>query len=597
MNTTLKAFGFLIVLYIRRSKALFFSSENTPNQTYLCASYTRLSQDDGDKEESNSIVNQKALIRDYISNRPELQLVEEYADDGYSGVNFERPDFKRMMQDVKSQRINCIIVKDLSRFGRNYIETGKYLEQVFPFLGIRFIAINDNIDTSRSQTDAEQFVLPFKNLFNDSYCKDISTKVRSQLAIKRKNGDFVGSFASYGYVKDPGNHNQLIIDPEAAEIVRSIFAWKIQGLSAERIADKLNSLGILCPMEYKRLHGMKVSTNFRTNDKAKWSPVSVLRILKNELYVGVTTQGKTTTPSYKIKRLVEKPESEWDRVEGTHEAIISQDVFDAVQMLLMRDTRISPDKEKVYLFSGFLCCADCKLNMARRTRRYKSKVYAYYSCAGFRKKSGCTSHNISEKLLYDAVLSAIRQQYTLITDMERLLKYAQELPDDPNSLHQYDVQITKLNDEIRRNQEMKLRLIENLNDGILTREEYLELSTIYDTRIRDSRIAIRNVEAERDGMKDLPLEKEWLTTFKKYQNVEKLDRVMLAELIQVIEVHEDKQITVHFKFEDQIQRAIEYLERIGLSPDNSERKAVNANGTQKQTNQTAEPSGSIEIYS
>lgn len=594
MNTTLKAFGFLIVLYIRRSKALFFSSENTPNQTYLCASYTRLSQDDGDKEESNSIVNQKALIRDYISNRPELQLVEEYADDGYSGVNFERPDFKRMMQDVKSQRINCIIVKDLSRFGRNYIETGKYLEQVFPFLGIRFIAINDNIDTSRSQTDAEQFVLPFKNLFNDSYCKDISTKVRSQLAIKRKNGDFVGSFASYGYVKDPGNHNQLIIDPEAAEIVRSIFAWKIQGLSAERIADKLNSLGILCPMEYKRLHGMKVSTNFRTNDKAKWSPVSVLRILKNELYVGVTTQGKTTTPSYKIKRLVEKPESEWDRVEGTHEAIISQDVFDAVQMLLMRDTRISPDKEKVYLFSGFLCCADCKLNMARRTRRYKSKVYAYYSCAGFRKKSGCTSHNISEKLLYDAVLSAIRQQYTLITDMERLLKYAQELPDDPNSLHQYDVQIAKLNEEIRRNQEMKLRLVENLNDGILTREEYLELSTIYDTRIRDSRIAIRNVEAERDGMKDVPLEKEWLTTFKKYQNVKKLDRVMLAELIQVIEVHEDKQITVHFKFEDQIQRAIEYLERIGLSPDNSERKAVNANGTQKQT---AEPSGSIEIYS
>lgn len=578
---------------------MFFSNENTTNQTYLCASYSRLSQDDGDKEESNSIVNQKALIRDFMSEHQELQLVEEYADDGFSGVNFERPDFKRMMQDVKSQRINCIIVKDLSRFGRNYIETGKYLEQVFPFLGVRFIAINDSIDTSRAQSDAEQFVLPFKNLFNDSYCKDISTKVRSQLAIKRKNGDFVGSFASYGYVKDPGNHNQLIIDPEAAEVVRSIFTWKIQGLSAERISDKLNSLGVLCPMEYKRLHGMKVSTNFRTNDKAKWSPVSVLRILKNELYVGVTTQGKTTTPSYKIKRLVEKPESEWDRVEGTHEAIISQDVFDAVQMLLMRDTRISPDEDQVYLFSGFLCCADCKLNMARRTRRYKEKVYSYYSCAGFRKKSGCTSHNISEKLLYDAVLAAIRQQYLLVTDMERLLKYAQELPDDPNSLHQYEVQIAKLKDEIRRNQEMKLRLVENLNDGILTREEYLELSAIYDTRIRDSRLAIRNVETERDGMKDVPLENEWLTTFKKYQNVDKLDRVMLAELIQVIEVHENKQITVHFKFEDQIQRAIDYLERLGLSPkvpDNSDEKAVTNDGSKKQAGQTAKSSGSNGIY-
>ncbi|MDD6618606.1 MAG: recombinase family protein [Clostridiales bacterium] len=578
---------------------MFFSNENTTNQTYLCASYSRLSQDDGDKEESNSIVNQKALIRDFMSEHQELQLVEEYADDGFSGVNFERPDFKRMMQDVKSQRINCIIVKDLSRFGRNYIETGKYLEQVFPFLGVRFIAINDSIDTSRAQSDAEQFVLPFKNLFNDSYCKDISTKVRSQLAIKRKNGDFVGSFASYGYVKDPGNHNQLIIDPEAAEVVRSIFTWKIQGLSAERISDKLNSLGVLCPMEYKRLHGMKVSTNFRTNDKAKWSPVSILRILKNELYVGVTTQGKTTTPSYKIKRLVEKPESEWDRVEGTHEAIISQDVFDAVQMLLMRDTRISPDEDQVYLFSGFLCCADCKLNMARRTRRYKEKVYSYYSCAGFRKKSGCTSHNISEKLLYDAVLAAIRQQYLLVADMERLLKYAQELPDDPNSLHQYEVQIAKLKDEIRRNQEMKLRLVENLNDGILTREEYLELSAIYDTRIRDSRLAIRNVETERDGMKDVPLENEWLTTFKKYQNVDKLDRVMLAELIQVIEVHENKQITVHFKFEDQIQRAIDYLERLGLSPkvpDSSDEKVVTNDGSKKQAGQTAKSSGSNGIY-
>ena len=578
---------------------MFFSNENTTNRTYLCASYSRLSQDDGDKEESNSIVNQKALIRDFMSEYPELQLVEEYADDGFSGVNFERPDFKRMMQDVKSQRINCIIVKDLSRFGRNYIETGKYLEQVFPFLGVRFIAINDSIDTSRAQSDAEQFVLPFKNLFNDSYCKDISTKVRSQLAIKRKNGDFVGSFASYGYVKDPGNHNQLIIDPEAAEVVRSIFTWKIQGLSAERISDKLNSLGVLCPMEYKRLHGMKVSTNFRTNDKAKWSPVSVLRILKNELYVGVTTQGKTTTPSYKIKRLVEKPESEWDRVEGTHEDIISQDVFDTIQMLLIHNTRISPDEDQVYLFSGFLCCADCKLNMARRTRRYKEKVYSYYSCAGFRKKSGCTSHNISEKLLYDAVLAAIRQQYLLVTDMERLLKYAQELPDDPNSLHQYEVQIAKLKDEIRRNQEMKLRLVENLNDGILTREEYLELSAIYDTRIRDSRLAIRNVETERDGMKDVPLENEWLTTFKKYQNVDKLDRVMLAELIQVIEVHENKQITVHFKFEDQIQRAIDYLERLGLSPkvpDNSDEKVVTNDGSKKQAGQTAKSSGSNGIY-
>lgn len=572
---------------------MFFSGETgTQGKQYLCASYVRLSQDDGDKEESNSIVNQKSLIRDFMHKHPEFTLVREYADDGYSGVNFDRPAFQEMMDDVKAGRINCIIVKDLSRFGRNYIETGKYLEQVFPFLGVRFIAINDNVDTGRSQTDAEQFVLPFKNLFNDSYCKDISTKVRSQLAIKRKNGDFVGSFACYGYMKDPADHNRLIIDPEAAEIVRSIFTWKIQGLSAERIADKLNSQGIACPMEYKRGQGLKVSTNFRTNDRAKWSPVTVLRILKNEVYVGVTTQGKVTTPSYKIKRLVEKPESEWDRVEGTHEAIITQDVFDAVQALMLRDTRISPNKEKVYLFSGFLCCADCKLNMTRRIRRYKDKGYAYYSCAGYRRGSGCTSHIISERLLYDAVLAAIQQQFKLVLEMERLLKYAQELPDDPNSLHRFEVQLAKLDDEIRHNQDMKLRLIENLNEGILSREEYLELSAIYDARIREGRLAVKNVEAERDGVKDLPLESEWLTSFKKYPRIDALDRVLLAELVSMIEVHSDKQITIHFKYEDQIQRVLAYLEQHGIHLDGKEEAAY---GTEKQAAAAAGNSAGLVI--
>ena len=572
---------------------MFFSGETgTQGKQYLCGSYVRLSQDDGDKEESNSIVNQKNLIRDFMHKHPEFTLVKEYADDGYSGVNFDRPAFQEMMDDVKAGRINCIIVKDLSRFGRNYIETGKYLEQVFPFLGVRFIAINDNVDTGRSQTDAEQFVLPFKNLFNDSYCKDISTKVRSQMAIKRKNGDFVGSFACYGYMKDPADHNRLIIDPEAAEIVRSIFTWKIQGLSAERIADKLNSQGIACPMEYKRGQGLKVSTNFRTNDRAKWSPVTVLRILKNEVYVGVTTQGKVTTPSYKIKRLVEKPESEWDRVEGTHEAIITQDIFDAVQALMLRDTRISPNKEKVYLFSGFLCCADCKLNMTRRIRRYKDKGYAYYSCAGYRRGSGCTSHIISEKLLYDAVLAAIQQQFKLVLEMERLLKYAQELPDDPNSLHRFEVQLAKLDDEIRHNQDMKLRLIENLNEGILSREEYLELSAIYDARIREGRLAVKNVEAERDGVKDLPLESEWLTSFKKYPRIDALDRVLLAELVSMIEVHSDKQITIHFKYEDQIQRVLAYLEQRGIHLDGKEDAAY---GTEKQTAATAGNSACLVI--
>ncbi len=549
---------------------MFFSNEVQiqSNQTHwLCGSYVRLSKEDidaikGGKDESNSVTNQKAMIRSYLEKHPELELYEEYVDDGYTGVNFDRPDFKRLMEDVKDRRINCIIVKDLSRFGRNYIEAGKYLEQVFPFLGVRFIAITDDIDTGRQQSDSEQFILPFKNLFNDTYSRDISTKVRSHLAIKRKNGQFVGSFACYGYFKDPADHNKLVIDPEAAEVIKQIFYWKIQGLSTERIADKLNDLGILCPMEYKHSLGMKVSTNFRTKGKAQWAPKSVLRILKNDIYIGTMTQGKKTTPSYKVKKIITKPEEEWDRVEGTHEPIIHKDIFDVVQKLLLRDTRISPDKKKLYLFSGFLCCADCGMNMVRSRRKYKDKVYSYYSCSGYKNSSVCTSHMISEKRLYDSVLQAVRQQCRLVVDMSRLLKYAQDLPDDPNSLHRFDVQLAKLDKEIAHNQEMKIHLVENLNSGLLSREEYQELSAMYDKRIKDARQAKLNVEAERNGLKDLPLEGEWLKTFKKYQTFTELDRMMLAELIDFIEVHNDKQLTIHFKFADQIQCVQQYLDSL-----------------------------------
>lgn len=543
------------------------NSNTQTNRIWKCAAYVRLSKEDefsssGIRDVSNSITNQKALIRDYMDQHPELELIEEYADDGYTGVNFNRPAFKKMMEDVKARRIDCIIVKDLSRFGRNYIEAGKYLEQVFPFLGVRFIAITDDTDTGRQQSDAEQFVLPFKNLFNDSYCKDISTKVRSQLAIKRKNGQYVGNFACYGYLKDPADHNQLIIDPEASIIVQRIFYWKIQGLSADRIADKLNRQGILCPMEYKRSLGMKCSTNFRTKGQAQWAPKSVIRILKNEFYVGTMVQGRKTTPSYKVKKIVEKPEHKWDRVEDTHEAIIHKDVFDVVQSLLLRDTRIAPSENSLYLFSGFLCCADCGMNMIRSRRKYKDKVYAYYSCSGYKRKSGCESHMISEVQLYDAVLAAIKQQCHLILDMERLLKVAQDLPLDHNSTHQYEIQITKLEEQVERAQDMKIHLIENLNEGIITPEDYKELNAIYDKKIKDSRLAIQNVKEERDGLKGLPLESEWLSTFKKHSTIQKLDRIILAELIDFIEVHKNKGLTIHFKYADQIQRVRDYLAQV-----------------------------------
>ena len=224
-------------------------------KSYKACVYARLSQEDGDKAESDSITSQKALIREYISYHPEIKIVSEKSDDGYSGVNFERPAFQEMMEEIRAGKINCVVVKDLSRFGRNYIEAGNYIEKVFPFLGVRFIAVNDDYDSSERR-HSDSLIVPFKNLINDAYCKDISGKIRTQLEIKRKKGQYTGPNAVYGYRKDEEDHNHLVPDPFASEVVREIFQWKLKGMSVGSIAKKLNAEGVLCPMEYKQSKGL-----------------------------------------------------------------------------------------------------------------------------------------------------------------------------------------------------------------------------------------------------------------------------------------------------------------------------------------------------
>ena len=287
-------------------------------KVYHASIYLRLSKEDGDvtsgsKNESNSISNQKSLVMDYLKDKHDIQVVSIREDDGYSGVDFNRPGFQLMLEDIKKGIIDCIIVKDLSRFGRNYIEVGRYLEKLFPMLGVRFIAVNDNYDSLEVDT-AHDIVMPFKNLINDSYCRDLSVKIRSHLAVKRKNGEFIGAFACYGYLKDPENKNHLVIDTYAGPVVQDIFRMKINGYSQYKIADTLNEQGILSPMEYKRSIGVHFETSFKVNTKALWSAKAVSRILTNEVYTGVLVQGKQTTPNHKVKvrqAVEEKTGSEW----------------------------------------------------------------------------------------------------------------------------------------------------------------------------------------------------------------------------------------------------------------------------------------------
>jgi DNA invertase Pin-like site-specific DNA recombinase len=391
-------------------------------------------------------------------------VCEPFVDDGYSGVSFNRPSFKKLEDAIRKGGIDCIVVKDLSRFSRNYIDGGRYLEKIFPQLGIRFIAVNDAYDSLTGDPQSDSFVIPFKNLINDSYCKDISMKIRSSLEVKQKNGEFVGAFAPYGYKKSPENKNQLIVDEAVSEYVQMIFAMYKDGFSIGRIADRLNQMGVLSPMEYKHSAGVKFDTVFKTGDIAKWTYKAVQRILTNEVYIGVLAQGKRGTPNYKVRVVQSKDEAEWVKVENAHEALVSYEDFMAVKTMMKRDMRCSPDQNEAHLFSGFLFCGDCQQSMIRKTVPSKTKKYIYYVCSSNKHSRTCSPHSISAKEVEEKVFRAIHDQIELVINLERALELIERLPSQSRKAFNYEAQITKLEEEIERYQKLKLRLYEDLSD-------------------------------------------------------------------------------------------------------------------------------------
>ena len=336
---------------------------------YHAAVYVRLSKEDDDiavsgKVESDSISNQKSLIHNFINGHDDIVLTKEYVDDGYSGANFDRPQFQMMLADIKQGIIDCVIVKDLSRFGREYIDSGMYIERLFPSLGVRFIAINDQVDSL--DDDRNDIILPFKNLMNDAYCRDISIKIRSHLDVKRRNGEYVSSFVTYGYMKSETDKHVIVPDPYAADVVRMIFRMKLNGKSHERIADYLNNEGILSPAEYKHSRGIHIQDHFKTHEQAMWSAMAVRRILGNDIYIGVLTQGIRSTPNNKVKQSFIKEKKDWVRIEDNHEAIIDKHSFSVVQKLLDQDLRTAHEEENVYPLAGVMVCADCGSVMVRQ---------------------------------------------------------------------------------------------------------------------------------------------------------------------------------------------------------------------------------------
>ncbi len=546
------------------------------NKVYRASIYLRLSKEDGDvttgsKNESNSISNQKSLIMDYLKDKPEIQVVSIREDDGYSGVDFNRPSFQLMLEDVQKGTIDCIIVKDLSRFGRNYIEAGRYLEKLFPTLGVRFIAVNDNYDSLNVDT-AHDVVMPFKNLINDSYCRDLSVKIRSHLAVKRKNGEFIGAFACYGYLKDTENKNQLVIDTYAGSVVQDIFRMKINGYSQYRIANILNEQGILSPMEYKRSIGVRFETSFKVNPKALWSAKAVSRILTNEVYTGVLIQGKQTTPNHKVKVRQAVEEKDWVRVENAHPAIIDRRLYEIVQTLMERDTRTSPKNDAVFPLSGLLFCGDCGRPMVRKTTTYSAKKlekglpgqkYSYFVCQGQSNDKECSWHRIREKDLLDAVLHSVNLHIRDVLDTEKALRDIDSVPTVQFLVQKRERHIEKKEAELQKAEKLKAGIYEDLKDGLLDKPEYLKLKREFDKRIEDAEDSIRAIKKEIADLQDNHTEYyAWMEYFKEFGELEELSRWAAAITINRILVFEDNRIKIIFNFEDAFGQAKELLQTL-----------------------------------
>ena len=316
---------------------------------YVAAAYMRLSKKPGDYayDESESIESQRKIITNYAKGHEEIRLIEEYVDDGYTGTNFNRPGFKSMLDKIRSGEINCVICKDLSRFGRNYIDSGLYLEKIFPFMGVRFISISERID-SKDMSYGDMIMIPFMNVLNEAYSRDLSKKIKSSLATKRKAGEFVGAFVTYGYKKDPEKRNRIVVDLEAASVVKNIFRKRIEGMCNQAIANELNDIGVKCPGEYAKSKGMKLYCQWQKRDQMRWDAVTVKRILENEIYLGTLIQGKTFKPALGAELAIPKPKDMWDRVENNHEGIVSERDYNLVQKLLLMDTRVSPIHKVLY---------------------------------------------------------------------------------------------------------------------------------------------------------------------------------------------------------------------------------------------------------
>lgn len=557
----------------RRQKA---AEQTVPQEQvtkiYETAIYVRLSREDN-LNNSDSIENQTALLESYIASRPYFRLVEVFSDNGYTGTDFDRPEWQRLMEAVQQKKINCIIVKDLSRLGRNYIETGEFLEKICPFFGLRFIAVNDNFDTDIVGSN-DQLSVSLSNIINDYYAKDISRKVSSALRDKMESGDYIGSWEKYGYMKSPENKNQLIVNPETAPVVKQIFQWRSEGMSYMGINKKLNDMGIPSPGQYKADRGI-VTNNNQKPRRILWNKHMVTEILRDITYLGHLAQRKSTQCLYGGIPFHRAAEQDWIIVENTHELIIDKELFDQVQEINRKATAAQKANSGKYdhlpkavnIYGKKFTCADCGsvIKLVRSFSREKDKVYFTFKCPTYVEHGirACNAKRMRKADLDEAVLSSIKAQFDLFIDCRQTLDRLLAMKKAQVKKSGQADEAKALKKKIEQKKALFSGLYRDLREGFLDENDYAQTREVIMTEIAHLEKQLGEVENTKvQYQEQLSSAKKWDVLVKKYYEATEISAELVDSMIESMQMNEDSSLSIQFKHMDAFRDVLDTIETL-----------------------------------
>lgn len=523
--------------------------------------YIRLSNEDNGGKGKDSIHNQLELLLNFAEGIENMEIVETYTDNGRTGTDFDRPEWERMLQDVKEKKINCIIVKDLSRFARNYLEAGDYLDKIFPFLGVRFIAVNDQFDSEGKIFKDKDLITEFKNLANDYYSKDISKKIMASFHAKKGQGQFIGSMAPYGYVLQ---ENHFKIDEPAAAVVRRIFSMKMQGKSFSEIAKILNQEEIPSPSRYAGERGMK---KYRDCSHILWQPQAVSRIVYNRVYVGDLVQGKYNCSIYSKEKQGKRKEDTWEIAKDVHPAIIDREVFDSIQKEREKNRKVWQEKQGgagyENILEGILVCGVCHhvLRRNKDVRKGKAQYYFYCGSAYNYSQTKCDTSSIADYKIFDTVFQQIKLQIDLAVETKAVIEQMKKSSQCATQLKRKKQERAQAKEELRRCIYLKTSIYEDMKQGILTKEEFLIAKERYAMQIAELEERLNEKEKELEEFEQcIKGENKWMQAFLHFREAEGLTREMAVELLEKVEMFGDKRVHIKFRFRNEYEYLMSQME-------------------------------------